>query len=87
MSRTYAFSTNSRDTIIEYIVARSSHTRRCAGVPLCSFTSYLLVHSVKAMKPHRGISKMVQFEGSLQTGEHMETVERAHAMTSKVSLL
>jgi len=26
--------------MIEYIVAKSSHTRRCAGVPLWSLTSY-----------------------------------------------
>jgi len=26
--------------MIEYIVARSSQTRLCPGLPLCSFTSY-----------------------------------------------
>ena len=39
---------------MEYIVARSSHTRLCAGVPLCNFTSFHKEQSALAAKTTGG---------------------------------
>jgi len=65
--------------MIEYIVAKSSHTRRCAGVPLWSLTSYAVSQASWGSKPRRvKLSKGGPVE-SRPMGVHMERVGQVYA--------
>jgi hypothetical protein len=68
---------------MEYIVARSSHTRLCAGVPLCSFTSYFISFTgCQERILHREILRMAVFGVLLLKEGHTETDEQRHATLS-----
>ena len=69
--------------MMEYIVARSSQTRLCAGVPLCSFTSWKSEtrHRRRRGGLGRGRLRMGESEGQKQRAVHMEMAVQERAKT------